>query len=166
MWIRRSESRCSSASKSSAMIVIKADRVAVHIFTPMAGSKKSRQKKVDSTASDAPTAVPDDDLMDDLFSQLDSREQPVVDQGAEQPSAARTRLDPRSRFKARQVGARVPFHKASPQSTLGQKGCCVRTVAYSSRSRGRSKVGKGSKRGGERHQQNLPRVLPSGPRGM
>jgi len=129
------------------------------------GSKRTRQKKVDSIAPGAPAPVPDDDLMDDLFSQLDSREQPVINQSTEQP-AARSRLDPKGRFKARQVGARVPFHMAPPHSVLGQKGCCVRTIAYPSRSRSRSETGKGSERGGKRHQPNLPGVFPSDPRGM
>ncbi|KAG5646637.1 hypothetical protein DXG03_002627 [Asterophora parasitica] len=77
----------------------------------MAAGKKNKQKKVLSPPQDLPTPPIDDDLMDDLFAQLDSRDQTVQVESAivinevqdHQEENSRSRQDAKSRFKARQA---------------------------------------------------------------
>ncbi|KAF8077990.1 hypothetical protein FPV67DRAFT_1685589 [Lyophyllum atratum] len=79
----------------------------------MAGSKKNKLKKVLSSPQEPLTPAVDGDLMDDLFAQLDSRDQTVQAESAalinEVQSKevatveARSKKDAKSRFKARQA---------------------------------------------------------------
>jgi OTU domain-containing protein 6 len=86
----------------------------------MAGSKRNRLKKAPSPAQSAPSSLPmadDDELMNDLMAQLDSRDKTVqsesanvlsdmqINQQATAAEEARKKQDPKSRFQARQVSA-------------------------------------------------------------
>ncbi|KAF5381029.1 hypothetical protein D9615_003917 [Tricholomella constricta] len=78
-----------------------------------AGSKKFKQKKVHSPPQDLPPPPVDDELMDDLFAQLDSRDQTVqaasavvineVQNRQAEQITSRSKQDAKSRFKARQA---------------------------------------------------------------
>lgn len=78
------------------------------------GTKKNKLKKAISPTQPPLAPHVDDDLMDDLLAQLDSRDQTVQlesaavindIQKAETDIESHTRQDPKSRFKARQVRA-------------------------------------------------------------
>lgn len=79
----------------------------------MAGSKKNKQKKLVSPPQDLPTPPVDDELMDDLFAQLDSRNETVQAESAivinevqnrqAESAASRPKMDAKARFKARQA---------------------------------------------------------------
>ncbi|GLB34996.1 putative OTU-like cysteine protease [Lyophyllum shimeji] len=79
----------------------------------MAGSKKNKAKKAESTSQEPPTPAVDDELMDELFAHLDSRDQTVQAESAAvinevqtnevARNEARSRKDVKSRFKARQA---------------------------------------------------------------
>ncbi|KAG5654520.1 hypothetical protein H0H81_001161 [Sphagnurus paluster] len=79
----------------------------------MAGSKKNKQKKLVPPPQDLPTPPVDDELMDDLFAQLDSRNETVQAESAivinevqnrqAESAASRPKMDAKARFKARQV---------------------------------------------------------------
>ncbi|KAG6911493.1 hypothetical protein DXG01_014567 [Tephrocybe rancida] len=79
----------------------------------MGSSKRNKLKKAMPPPQDAPTFPVDDDLMDDLFAQLDSRDKTVQAESAvvikeiqakeAERVAVSSRQDARSRFKARQA---------------------------------------------------------------
>lgn len=69
----------------------------------MAGSKRNKLKKAFQPSPPAPTAPADDELLDDLFAQLDSRAQVAHPNASPQILDVRAKQDPKSRFKARQV---------------------------------------------------------------
>ncbi|KAG6832377.1 hypothetical protein H0H92_002645 [Tricholoma furcatifolium] len=91
----------------------------------MAGSKKNKQKKAPLLSQNTPEPPVDEDLMDDLFAQLDSRDQvsqaesaAVINEvGARQERAnTRPKQDAKSRFKARQARKAAALEQA--QSTV------------------------------------------------
>ncbi|RDB21035.1 OTU domain-containing protein 6B [Hypsizygus marmoreus] len=80
----------------------------------MAGSKRNKLKKALAPSRVTPEPPVDDDLMDDLFAQLDSRDQTVQSESAavinsvqrnqqERMIETHNKQDAKSRFKARQV---------------------------------------------------------------
>ncbi|KAG6889312.1 hypothetical protein C0995_001968 [Termitomyces sp. Mi166 len=91
----------------------------------MGSSKKNKQKKTLSLSQDEPTPPVDEDLMEELFAQLDSRDQAVQAESvlvidevqAEQAERMniRSRQDAKSRFKARQARKAAALQQA--QST-------------------------------------------------
>jgi hypothetical protein len=74
----------------------------------MAGSKKNKSKKSTppQPVVDVPASV-DEELMDDLFAQLDSRDQTQqrIMEPPPEPPISKVKTDSKSRFKARQVGS-------------------------------------------------------------
>lgn len=91
-----------------------------HIPIIMAGSKRNKLKKALSPTQSAPSSSPmadDEELMNDLMAQLDSRDKTVQSESAnvlndmqinQQTTAAeeaRKKQDPKSRYQARQVSA-------------------------------------------------------------
>jgi len=78
----------------------------------MAGSKRNKLKKVLSPP--APVAQDDEELMNDLMAQLDSRDKTVQAESANvlnamqldrQANTAQQKQDPKGRYQARQVSA-------------------------------------------------------------
>ncbi|KAG6854318.1 hypothetical protein C0991_008213 [Blastosporella zonata] len=88
----------------------------------MAGSKKNKPKRALPLPQDVSTPHVDEDLMDDLFAQLDSRDQTVQAESAAvitevQTKQAeridgRSKQDAKSRFKARQVRKAAALEQA------------------------------------------------------
>jgi len=87
----------------------------------MTGAKKNKAKKVLSIPQERPTPAVDDELMDELFAQLDSRDQTVQAESAAvinevqsneiARTEARSRKDAKSRFRARQARKTVALEQ-------------------------------------------------------
>jgi OTU domain-containing protein 6 len=79
--------------------------VSVRSISIMAKSKRNKLMKALGQSQPAQPTIDDDELMDDLLSQLDSRDQNVQIESATliQEISGERKQDPKSRFQARQV---------------------------------------------------------------